>query len=204
MPMDNICPRTIRLKKANKMDKSHYPDRITLVPNQKTANLTAINCNSEIVVYLNFLACRENKCPDEKDCDYHRNANAKKLICNITGDCAHIYIANEIANPQIKHYIIIFVEGIKIGRKDELIRVLCNTVNWLNISRERPHFYIFYYGPPAITNTLDYIRNYLDKNLKSELGNYNRNEYICKTSNINRHAQYLTISENNPINFVIG
>jgi hypothetical protein len=174
-----------------------------LVKNIKTADLTAIKCNSGITVLIKVLSCRYTGKDDKTECEYY-NTHAKWYACEIEYDLAHVYITTEINNPVIKHYIIIFIEGIKIGRRDELVQILVNTISLLNIENERPHFYIYYYGPPTINNELNNTRMYLNKRLKSQFNNYAPLEDICMTSNIPRNSTAITISESNPFRFVIA
>jgi hypothetical protein len=201
--LSDICPKTIQLRSAHREDGTFEPYNISLVKNIKTANITAIKCNSGITVPIKVLSCRYTRKDDKNECEYY-NHDAERRACEIEPELAHVYITTELSNPIIKHYIIIFIEGIKIGWKEELVQILVNTISLLSIENERPHFYIYYYGPPTINNELNNIRMYLNKKLKSQFNNYASSEDICTTSNIPRNSTVITISESNPFRFVIA
>jgi hypothetical protein len=210
------CPRKIRLRAAKAEDSSFCPPFFDLSPAPNSANLKRIVCNSGVTVPLKLLAIEETKnCNDIELCardhselpagrNFHPACAAP--VCYIGHEqFAHIYVTTELSDPVIKHYIVIFVAGVKIGKRDELAEILCNTVKWLKIEHEQPHFYIYYFGKqPVINNEINNARDYVARELRNRLSNYKKGEAICMASNVSRDSTDFTISSSNPYQFNIA
>jgi hypothetical protein len=172
------------------------PYEINLNPGPETANLSKIVCNSMIPILLRLLLC--GKCKKRlniSDCPYpdHKNCETSVIECCCSNtDIASLYIAQNSSKNE--HYLIVFVEGMRSGRKDELVKILNDTMKLLNINNEHVHFYIFYYGLPVITNELDSVQNYVNKSFAPLLKSCKPNEVICTARQIGRKADSLTIS----------
>jgi hypothetical protein len=205
------CPRKIRLRAAKTEDGSFYPSFQILNPAPSSANLARIVCNSGVTVPLKLLAIEETKnCDDIELCtngppEPPAGRNYPP-VCHISHELfAHIYITTELSMPVIRHYIVVFVEGKKIGRYGELADILYKTVKWLNIEQEKPHFYIYYFGaPPVINNEINYTRNCIARELKNRLHNYKSGETVCMASNVLKGSTDFTISSSNPYLFKIA
>jgi hypothetical protein len=147
-------------------DGAHLPNDIfvstCLDLDSNPANLQKILCNSGVAVPLKLLAIKgEVSCDVDEDICENEKSNHNGLVCYINRELfAHIYITTENHGAFIKHYIIAFVEGTKIGRYDDLIDILYRTISWLKIENERPHFHIYYHGKyPVVGNTLNDARS---------------------------------------------
>jgi hypothetical protein len=206
----------MRLRAAKAEDNSFYPSFYDLSPTSNLVNLQRIVCNSGIAVPLKLLAIEETRsCADLELCkeDHSEPPTGLDLplavaaqVCHISHErFAHIYITTELPEYVIKHYIVIFVEGIRIGRHDELVEILCNTVKWLGIEHEQPHFYIYYFGKqPVINNEINNARNCVARKLRNRLNNYKSDETICMAFNVSRGSTDFTISSSNPYRFNIA
>ncbi len=196
------CPRKIFMRGAKAHDGSFCPSSYNLASN--SVNLQKISCNSGVTVPIQLLAIEESKdCSDV--CTERPGSDTE--ICEMNHDLfAHIYITTENSNLFIKHYIVVFVERTKIGRYEELIKILLHTIEWLKIKNERPYFYIYYYGKqPVITNELAAARNRIIRTLRLNLNNYKKEESFCRTSNMSKEkTENFTISSSNPYQFNIS
>jgi hypothetical protein len=192
--MCDFCPKMI-VRAAHGSDGSG-PYEIIIDPGPETANLSKIVCNSMIPILLRLLLCgKRKKRLNISDCPYpgHKNSATGVIeCCHSKNDIASIYIAQDSSINE--HYLIVFVEGMRSGRKDDLVKILNDTMILLNISNEHIHFYIFYYGPPVITNELNSVQNYVNKSFASLFKSYRPHEDICTARQIGRRADSLTIS----------
>jgi hypothetical protein len=183
------------VRAAHSSDGSR-PYEISLKPGPETANLSKIVCNSMIPILLRLLLC--GKCKkrlDISDCPYpgHKNSATGVIeCCHSKNDIASLYIAQDSSINA--HCLIVLVEGMRSGRKDDLVKILNDTIILLNISNEYIHFYIFYYGPPVIANELDSVKNHINKKFAPMLRSCRPNEDICTARQISRRADSLTIS----------
>jgi hypothetical protein len=147
-------------------------------------------------ILLRLLLC--GKCKKRlniPECPYpdHKNrATGAIERCCSKADIASLYIARDSSKND--HYLIVFVEGARSGHKEELVKILNDTMILLNINNEHVHFYIFYYGPPVITNELNSVQNHVNKKLAPLLKSRRPNEDICTARQIGRTADSLTIS----------
>jgi hypothetical protein len=192
--MCDFCPKMI--VRAEHTSGGFRPYEINLEPGPETANLSKIVCNSMIPILLRLLLC--GKCKKRlniSDCPYpdHKNCATSVIECCCSKtDIASLYIAQDSSKNE--HYLIVFVEGMRSGRKDDLVKILNDTMILLNINNEHVHFYIFYYGPPVITNELNSVQNHINKKFAPLLRSYRPNEDICTARQIGRKADSLTIS----------
>jgi hypothetical protein len=192
--MSDFCPEMI--VRVAHTAAGFSPYEINLCPGPETANLSKIVCNSMIPILLRLLLC--GKCKERlniSDCPYpdHKNCAASVIeCCCARTDIASLYIAQD--PPKKEHYLIVFIEGMMIGRKDDLVKILNETIELLNINNEHVHFCIFYYGPPVITNELNSVQEYVNKIFAPLLASYRPNEDICTARQIQRKADSLTIS----------
>jgi hypothetical protein len=192
--MCDFCPKMI--VRAARISDGSRPYEINLEPGPETANLSKIVCNSMIPILLRLLLC--GKCKKRlniSDCPYpdHKNCATGVIECCCSKtNIASLYIARDSSKKE--HYLIVFVEGTRSGRKDDLVKILNDTMTLLNINNEHVHFYIFYYGMPVITNELNSVQNHVNKKLAPLLGSYRPNEDICTARQIRRRADSLTIS----------
>jgi hypothetical protein len=192
--MCDFCPK--KIVRAARISGGFKPYEIKLNPGPETANLSKIVCNSVIPILLRLLLC--GKCKKRLNiscCQYpgHKNraTGVIKCCCSKT-DIASLYIAQNRSKNE--HYLIVFVEGMRSGRKDDLVKILNDTMILLNINNARVHFYIFYYGPPVITNELNSVQKYVNKIFAPLLMAYRPNEDICTARQIGRKEDSLTIS----------
>jgi hypothetical protein len=192
--MRDFCPKMI--VRAADISNGFRQYEINLDPGPETANLSKIVCNSMVPILLRLLLC--GKCKKRlniSDCSYpgHKNyATSVIKCCCSENDIASLYIARNSSKNE--HYLIVFVEGMRSGRKDELVKILNDTMILLNINNKHVHFYIFYYGLPVITNELNSVQNYVNKKFAPLLKSYRQNEDICTARQIGRKADSLTIS----------
>jgi hypothetical protein len=192
--MCDFCPKMI--VRTAQISNSFKPYEVNLRPGSETANLSKIVCNSMIPILLRLLLC--GKCKERlniSDCPYpdHKNNETGVIECCCSkNDIANIYIAPNSSRNE--HYLLVFTEGMRLGRKDELVKILNDTITLLNINGEHIHFYIFYYGPPVITNELNSVKDYVNKSLAPLLKSSKPNEDICTARQISRKADSLTIS----------
>jgi hypothetical protein len=192
--MCDFCPKMI--VRAARISDGFSPYEINLEPGPETANLNKIVCNSMIPILLRLLLC--GKCKkrlDISDCPYpgHKNSATGVIeCCRSKTDIASLYIVQN--SSKNRHYLIVFVEGMRSGRKDDLVKILKDTMILLNIDNKHVHFFIFYYGPPVITNELNSVQNHVNKSFAPLLKSYRPNEDICTARQIGRKADSLTIS----------
>ena len=203
------CPRKVRMRGAI-AEESHTPDDI-FVPSCKelrsnSAKLKKILCNSSVTVPLQLLAIEEDVECDRTVCAVDKS-NHSGLLCNISHTrFVHLYITTEYnSSAFIRHCIIAFVEGAKIGKYDELIELLYRTISWLKIEDQRPHFYIYYYGKqPVFETNLNEARINITRALRSRLKNYETGESFCNTWKVRDDAVNFTIYDSNPYQFKVS
>jgi len=201
------CQRKLFLRaakpQANQDPKDFsVPSPLSLPPN--SVGLQSISCNSGVTVPLHLLAINEVVDCDVRVCENNSpDYNGKECRFDHT-QFAYLYISTEIVNASVKHYIIAFVESTKIGKYDDLIKVLCRTVSWLKIENECPHFCIYYHGKqPAFDTGLIDARNNITRELKLRLKNY-KEETFCKTLRVRTDITNFTIYDSNPYQFTVS
>ena len=162
------------------------------------ANLERIICNVHEPILLRLLVCKEERNTDEPDsCLYpdHVNEKATKKACRDSNKkLAQIYIRHETINPVARSCVLVFIEGKYLSNTNVLIEIFQNTVNWLNIAKEKPYFYVFRYGVPQFDVTTNTASKNLNKKMKEILGGYSRGEDICFMLPVERDAKPLTIN----------
>ena len=181
------------------------PDRLELTNN--FVNLQKIICNSGVTVPILLLAAQETvSCEVDAVVCTHNKSTHNGLVCYFDHKLyAYIYISTEINDAFIKHYIIAFIEGTKIGRYKDTIDLLYRTVLLLKLQNERPYFFIYYYGkqPPFETN-LDDARKNITRALRKDLPNYKANESFCTTRKVTKNAPDFIIYDSNPYRFTVS
>jgi hypothetical protein len=208
------CPRIIHLREAHTKQEagdSFCAPFYNLTPAPHSADLTQIVCNAGLTVPLKLLAVEETKnCDDielcERDHSVSPTGRTSLPVCHIHHEqFAHIYVTTKLSKPLVKHYIVVFVEGKRIGKHSELVEILFNTAKWLKIEFERPRFYIYYFGKqPVINNDIDNARNNIARELRRKLNNYKKGENICSASIIRRDSTKFFISSSDPYLFNVS
>jgi hypothetical protein len=209
------CPRTVHLREAGTGEEaegnSFCAPFYNLAPAPHSANLKQIVCNSGVTVPLKLLAVEETKnCGDIELCEKNHveppgMQSGLQVCCIPHEQFAHVYVTTELSKPVIKHYIVIFVEGKRIGKYNELVEILFNTAKWLKIESERPRFYIYYFGKqPVFINEIDNARYNITKELRRKLNGCEKGEIICSASIIRRDSTKFFISSSNPYLFKVS
>lgn len=194
--------RAAKTQGAQSPNDIFVPSHFELTSN--SANLQKIVCNSGITVPLQLLAIEESINCEVDVCNDSPNYDGFVCFFDHTR-FAHIYITTENNNAFFKHYVIAFVEGVKIGKYNELIDVLCSTIELLKIENERPYFFIYYHGQqPVFETEIDNARMNIIRALKTRLKNYKTGESFCEASKIRRDATNFTIYESNPYRFNVS
>jgi hypothetical protein len=198
------CRREFYLRAAKPQANQEPDDVFVTSPLGLTSNsagLQNLSCHSGVAVPVRLLAIEESVDCDVGVCEYNSpHYNGKDCIFS-HNQFAHLYIGTEIDDASVKHYIIAFVESTKIDKIDnykELVEILCRTVNWLNIEKESPYFYIYYHGKqPVFDAGLNNARNYITRGLKLHLGNY-EGKAFCQTRRVRTDVTNFTIYDSNP------
>jgi hypothetical protein len=170
---------------------------VPLVPSHNVANLRRIVCNALEPVVLRMLVCKDERVVEEIDaCSYpdHRNNEATKLACNdCKNELAQIYIRLERVNDS-RSCVIAFVEGQYLSQIDDLLARLQYSVLWLDIKRERPYFYIFYYGQPMAQLATNNSSKHINDRIKEIFDFYPKEEETCIVAPVGRHSESLIIN----------
>jgi len=174
--LTDICPEKI-------IKASPPSEVISLLPSSNTANLKRIVFDVRDPVLMRLLVCKEEKSKNGTDsCPYleHENNGAVKKAC---GDperkLANVYLRHEELNKTARSCVIAFIEGKYLSKTNELMDILKTTVDWLNIAKENPYFYIIRYGQPAINLTITQTRETLTKKMKEIYKGYSDDEDTC-------------------------
>jgi hypothetical protein len=184
-------------------DKEFSPSAVPLISSSNVANLKRIVCNVHESVLLRLLVCKDERVVGETDvCPYqaHKNDEATRLVCN---DCenvlAQIYIRLEQShgNRTLRSCIVSFVEGQYLIRTDDLLQRLQSSVIWLGIERERPLFYIFYYGQPMVQLIANNSCKTINDRIKRAFGFYTQEEDVCVVAPVGRYSESLIINHKN-------
>jgi hypothetical protein len=164
------------------------------------ANLKRIVCNAHEPVLLRVLVCKDEKAAGVSGiCPYpdHKNSGAVRLSCD---DCknvlAQIYLRLEQPDRSraLRSCIIAFVEGTYLSKTDDLVARLQHSVEWLDIKRERPLFYIFCYGEPLVKNTANNAFGRIDDRIREIFDFYPEGEDTCVLSQVRRDSEALIIN----------
>jgi hypothetical protein len=200
--LTDICPEMI--VRSGKPDGEEFsPSAVPLVSSPHVANLKRIICNVYEPVLLRVLVCKDENIAGGADtCLYpdHKNDEAIKLACN---DCdnllAQVYIRLDRPNGNrtLRSCVIAFVEGKYLSRTDDLLNRLHYSIAWLDIERERPHFYIFYYGQPMFQLNANNSRQLINNRIKEMFHIYSQEEDVCIVAPVGRYAESLIISHRN-------
>jgi len=180
-------------KKPSKLD---YKQQLSFNP----IGLKYIICNSGVKVYVQMLAIKERINPNHTHaCLYDINGYPKIKECVIHGNkFAHFHITSSDPNALIKHYVVLFIEGTKSEKYDEIVDILFRTTRFLKIINEKPRFYIYYYGNrPAINTSLSEGKNIISRELRALMPSYSKLEPICETSLVDKKATLFVIHQNN-------
>ena len=180
--LTNICPEII-IKADTPREDNTGLRVIHLLPSPNTANLIDIVFDVRDSYLLRLLVCKEEISKEETDnCPYpmHKNNEATRRVCIDSGKkLAHIYVRHNQINNETRSFLIAFIEGEVLSKTDEILEMLKNTVDWLNIAKERPFFYIIRYGKPDISLATNQIRMTLTKKIKEIYSKYPDNEDPC-------------------------
>jgi hypothetical protein len=178
----DICPEIIIKADTPKKDDAKLRI-IPLLPSSNTANLTSIVFDVRDPVLLRLLVCKEELSTNGTDnCLYpeHKNNEADRRVCiNSEKKLAHIYVRHNQVNKETRSFVIAFIEGKNLHKIDEILTMLENTVDWLDIAKERPFFYVIRYGQPVISITTNQTRIELAKRIKGIYKGYPDNEDTC-------------------------
>jgi len=184
---DNICPFKIVMP---------TDPPVSLIPSLNTANLERIVFNIHNPILLRLLVCKEEKhtlnsisCPPLYD--INKNSNAINISCNFPERLAHIYIRHEQINNIARSCVIIFIEAIYLFKREGLLNLFQNTVNWLNIAHERPYFFVLRFGKHNL-NT-NFTNRVLNVRLREIYSGYSKDEDICTIISVEKNAELLRI-----------
>jgi hypothetical protein len=185
------------------------PNVIPLIPSPNMGNLQRIISNVHLPILLRLLLCKGAETvhnPD--DCPYpeHKNSRADKKICRDSSDAklAQVYVRHEQIDKKARSCVLVFVQRYCLSSTDALFHILKNTVDWLQIAREKPCFYIFHYGQPEsslITN--DAVKK-LNKKIKETFTGYPREEDVCMGVSVIRNSESLQINHTGKFSFGIA
>jgi hypothetical protein len=149
-------------------------------------------------VLLRLLACKEEnpgRIPDTCPYPEHRRDTVKQqLCCCFDGKLAHLYVRQDTMDSKSRSCVLVFVEGQYLSRTSELVERLRNSIIWLDVEREQPYFYIFYYGQPMAQLTANSSRRFIDLEIKRAFSDYSQNEDICIVAPVGRYSEALTIN----------
>jgi hypothetical protein len=195
--LNKICPGiTIR---AAKPKGGVSPSIVELLPSPTTANLSKIECNVPEAVLLRLLTCKdENQTKMPEECPYpeHKNIGAEKLACNLHDiKLAQVYIKKEKSTGKSRSCLIVFIEGQYLNKKiNELLERLKNSVAWLDIEKEKPYFYIFYFGQPVFLLTANDSCRRINRRIKELFLGYSQDEDVCIMAPVQRNSSSLIIN----------
>ena len=199
------CKRKFTMRAAKTQDGSK-PHEYKL--QNSPFQIKKIICYSSTPVPVQLLAIEEKRNRDHKDaCVYNKREKIDACCIRDAKSFAHIYISTESKKAFVKHFIVAFVERRNMENYNDLVKILLDTVNWLKIKNDRPHFYIFYNDCStdnlaimvAINNIRDKIIDELIGKLSYPKKLYGNNYgSICKTESVRRDATAFAISSNSP------
>jgi hypothetical protein len=198
-----MCPG--RIVRAAVPTAGNIPSKISLLPSPNVANLKWIVCNVLEPVLLRMLVCKdENSAGIFDNCPYpeHKNNAADKWTCvDSVGKLAQIYLRHNNTDQKSRSCIITFVEGQYLGKTDELLELLQNTIDWLNVKQEKPYFYIFYYGQPVNQLTANNSRHAINSKIKEIFSGYSQDEDACIIAPIRRDSECLIMKHTKRFSF---
>lgn len=196
--MAEICPKKI-VKPVSTQRGAAKPEIIPLLPSSNTAKLQRIIFDVRDHVLLRLLVCKEEITKNETSgCPYpeHTNNAATIKACGYSNKrLAHVYVRHEQTNEDVRSCVIVFIEGMRLCRTNELMDMLKNTVDWLEIAKEKPFFYIVRYGQAAINNTIDETRTTLTKKIKEIYKGYPDDDDTCIVLSVLHDSQSLMIDQ---------
>jgi hypothetical protein len=195
--LDEVCPGRI-VRSASPKGREFSPSIVNLLPSSNVANLEKIECNVLEPVLLRLLVCKEeNPAGSSDDCPYpgHKNFAAVKFVCSDSNDkLAQMYIRHEKPNTKSRSCVILFVEGQYLNKTDEILERMKKTVEWLDIERERPYFYILHYGDPQFLVTANNSRRRIDEGIKNLFNGYSQDEDVCSAIPVPRKSKSLIVN----------
>ena len=199
---DIICPKT--LVRASDQQQDDNPAVIPLMPHEKTANLNSIVCSSHESVLLRLTVCKElkeesnqNKCPfADPPYAIHANLTATKQICNEPTDkiFTQIYFRHEKIDKKARSCVIAFIEGDALHKTDILLEKFKNTVEWLQITEEKPFYHVVFYGDPQFGNDNTKAEKKLEEKMREQYSQYSEDEEICFLVYASKKAEFLRVN----------
>ena len=203
-----MCPRAFRMIDAHAQENQDPNNTFVSSPvdlkEDNSARIKYLHNNSGVSVPVRLLAIKESIECHVKECEFNA-PNYNGAVCQITHNkWAHLYVYTQTGSKYIEHCIVAFVEGTRIKEHDELFDILCQTVKWLKIENNKPHFFIYYLPPPAIQLNLDRARLKITGLMREHLNNYEEGEAFCETSGVLTYAANCTINKSNPYRFKVS
>jgi len=153
--MPNRCPRIVLMNSNSK--------GLKVEDNEDMSGLKHINVSTKSAIDLRLLACINNVKPLECKTHSNPNKNSIKLCENVNKFYAHIYCKEKLASADIKHHLIVFVEG---NIKSKIINIntrLKNSKKWLDIVDEKILVHIVNYPLPALGMNVNPYSEYSQK-----------------------------------------
>lgn len=197
---DIICPESI--VRASEQTSGNFTNTTLLISSFNTANLKSIVWDVHSPLLLRLLHCKEeksknnqNKCPfTDPPYTEHINKEATKKACiDSKNKLAQIYFRHEQFDIKARSCVVAFIESYNLHKIDLLLDLFYNTVEWLNIAKECPYFYIVHFDLPLFGNELIRINKKLDENLKQKYTGYLKDEKISFITNANKYSEFLKI-----------
>ena len=150
--MADICPEIIIKEDTPRKDDTGLRV-IPLLSSSNTTNLKRIVFDVRDPFFLRLLVCKEaipkagpDNCPYQ---EHKKNEAAKRVCIDLEKKLAHVYVRRHQANDETRSFVIAFIEGRNLSKINEISAILENTVDWLDIAKERPFFYVIRYGQSA-------------------------------------------------------
>jgi len=189
--MTNYCPGAISLSQ-----NSNNP--LILQGNTAMPKLKWIEVKNIIgAIDFKLLACIRVK---PLECLRFSNNGAKLCEQNLK-NYAHIHYREASLGVDIKHYLVVFIE-FDISPAALSYR-LKNTINWLNIDKEKTFFHIVKYQKVLVPRIAD-LQSVYDKELKKCFGiGYKKDEGICQVHSVDDRNYRIELSKSDPIDFKI-